>query len=29
MGVQVRAAVETDVPELLALQQAAPESAQW
>ena len=29
MRVQVRAAVETDVPELLGLQQAAPESAQW
>lgn len=29
MRVQVRAAVETDVPELLGLQQAVPESAQW
>jgi ribosomal-protein-alanine N-acetyltransferase len=29
MLIRVRAAVETDVPAMLALQQAAPESAQW
>lgn len=29
MAIEVRAAVEADVPPLLALQQAAPEAAQW